>query len=154
MRTPSSPDAERVRRAADRLHSTAIRLLRRVRATDVESGISPARLSVLSLLVFAGEKTVGELAEIEQVRAPTMTGLVAGLVDDRLVTRRADRTDRRVVRVRVTAAGRRLLEAARRRRVTELARLLAGASEAELAAIETAVDLLQTRLVAPSADGR
>ena len=52
---------------ADRLHSAAIHLLRRLRVEDEALGISAPRLSALSVLVFAGPRRVGELAEAEQV---------------------------------------------------------------------------------------
>lgn len=54
--------------AADRLHSAAIHLLRRVRKQDEAAGVGPAQLSALSVLVFAGAKTLGELATAEQVK--------------------------------------------------------------------------------------
>ncbi|HXX01836.1 MAG TPA: hypothetical protein VEJ00_11510, partial [Candidatus Acidoferrales bacterium] len=62
---------------ADRLHSVAIHLLRRVRKQDVETGEGPARLSALSVLVFGGPKTLGELAAAEQVKPPTMSRIVS-----------------------------------------------------------------------------
>ena len=61
---------------ADRLHSAAIHLLRRVRKQDVATGEGPARLSALSVLVFGGPKTLGELAAAEQVKPPTMSRIV------------------------------------------------------------------------------
>src|SRR5204863_2334816 len=66
---------------ADRLHSAAIHLLRRLRVRDRESGVGPAQLSALSVLVLGGgPRSLGELAEAEQVRPPTMSRIVAGLV--------------------------------------------------------------------------
>ena len=65
---------------ADHLHSAAIHLLRLVRRRDAETGLSPARLSALSVLVFGGPRTVGDLAADEQVRSPTMSRLVAEMV--------------------------------------------------------------------------
>ena len=62
---------------ADRLHSAAIHLLRRVRQQDVATGEGPARLSALSVLVFGGPKTLGELAAAEQVKPPTMSRIVS-----------------------------------------------------------------------------
>src|ERR1700726_4194107 len=70
---------------ADRLHSAAIHLLRRVRKQDVATGEGPARLSALSVLVLGGPKTLGELAAAELVRPPTMSRMVAGLAHSRLV---------------------------------------------------------------------
>src|SRR3954467_13578155 len=104
---------------ASRLHSASIHLLRHVRAVDGESGLSPARLSALAVLVFGGPMTIGELARAEGVRSPTMTGIVNGLEADGLVGARGG-ADARQVRVNATAAGRGLLDRGRRRRVEAL----------------------------------
>src|SRR2546426_11655231 len=73
---------------ADRLHSAAIHLLRRLRVRDRESGMGPAQLSALSGLgLGGGPRSLGELAEAEQVRPPTMSRIVAGLVRAGLVRR-------------------------------------------------------------------
>ena len=64
---------------AAELNSVAIHLLRRIRATDVSLGMTPARLSALSVLVFAGPMSLKGLADVEQVSAPTMSKLVAAL---------------------------------------------------------------------------
>src|SRR3989442_6953401 len=73
---------------ADRLHSAAIHLLRRLRVRDRESGMGPAQLSALSVLVLGGgPRSLGELAEAEQVRPPTMIRIVAGLLRAGLVRR-------------------------------------------------------------------
>src|SRR5918992_5663788 len=111
MTQKASPDTKR---AADRLHSAAIHLLRLLREEDVASGVSAARLSALSVVVFAGPVTLGRLAAAEQVRPPTITGVVSGLERDGLVRRRPDRRDRRVQWVDATAKGRRVLSRARR----------------------------------------
>ena len=55
---------------ADRLHSVAIHLLRRLRREDTASGLSTAQLSALSVLVFVGPQTLSALAATEQVRPP------------------------------------------------------------------------------------
>src|SRR4051794_38787067 len=109
---------------ADRLHSAAIHVLRRVAQHDRVSGVGPARLSALSVVVFAGPLTLGDLAAAERVRPPTMTQLVRGLEEAGLVERIPGRRDRRTVLVGATPAGRRLLDAARRRRVEDLAERL------------------------------
>jgi DNA-binding MarR family transcriptional regulator len=127
---------------ADRLHSTAIHLLRRVRGQDAQSGLSPARLSALSIVVFGGPVSLGDLAAAEQVRAPTMTRLVQALEADGLVTTRRDGADARVVRVHATARGRKLLEEGRSRRVAQLAELLAELSLEDLAALDEAAGVL------------
>ncbi|HKP74962.1 MAG TPA: MarR family transcriptional regulator, partial [Longimicrobiaceae bacterium] len=89
-------EAERVERVADRLHSASIHLLRRVRRRDEESGITAPHLSALSVLVFGGPCTLGELAEAEQVRPPSITRIVRNLEAQGLVERAADPDDGRV----------------------------------------------------------
>jgi DNA-binding MarR family transcriptional regulator len=132
-----------VGRVADRLHSAAIHLLRRLRVEDEALGISAPRLSVLSVLVFAGPKRIGELARIEQVEPPTMTRLVDGLVRDGLALRGADPDDARAVSVRATPIGARTLRRGRARRVETLRTSLASLSPAELAALGEGVEVLE-----------
>src|SRR5258708_32539206 len=100
---------------ADRLHSAAIHLLRRVRSQDTVTGEGPARLSALSVLVFSGPKTLGELAAAEQVKPPTMSRIVAGLERSRLeeITAEAHRAPRQQNHAR--SKGIALLRAARTR---------------------------------------
>src|SRR6266700_5476701 len=83
--------------AADRVHSAAIHLLRGLRIRDRESGIGPAQLSALSVLVFAGSKSLAELAQSEQVKPPTMSRIVAALVRAKLAHMATNKDDRRAV---------------------------------------------------------
>ena len=128
---------------ADRLHSAVVHLLRRVRRTDQQTGLSPARLSILSVLTFAGPRTLGELAAIEQVRPPTMSNLVTGLERERLVRRKVDDEDKRVARITVTARGKRVLERARRLRLDHLTQRLRALSSAELSTLERAAVVME-----------
>lgn len=128
---------------ADRLHSAAIHLLRRLRKQDDESGISAARLSALSVAVFAGPVTMGRLAAAEQVAPPTMTRLVAAMERDGLVTREDDVADGRVVWIRATAKGDRILRDARRRRVAALTRDVARLGEAEVRLLARATEIVE-----------
>jgi DNA-binding MarR family transcriptional regulator len=125
--TPAAPSSVSpdTLETADRLHSAAIHLLRWVRREDVRSGLSAPRLSALSVVVYAGPITLGELAAAEQVRPPTMTRLVAALEAKGLVARLADPADGRVTRIQATARGRQLLTAGRARRVAKLAAAVA-----------------------------
>ena len=93
------------RSLADRLHSAAIHLLRRLRRHDEAMGLSPARASALSVVVFGGPVTIGQLARAEQVSAPTMTRLIVGMERDGLVRRDADACDGRYHSIRVRVAG-------------------------------------------------
>jgi DNA-binding MarR family transcriptional regulator len=131
---------------AGRLHSAAIHLLRRVRKQDVATGAGPAQLSALSVLVFGGRKTLGELAAAEQVKPPTMSRIVAGLDRSRLVEITADPHDARRMRIRATARGTRLLQKGRRLRIQLLAAHLDELTPQELAKLSEAVDILQKAL--------
>src|SRR2546425_5928463 len=93
--SPQAPATDPVH-IADRLHSAAIHLLRRLRLRDSESGVGPAQLSALSVLVFGGPRSLSELAEAEQVKPPTMSRIVAGLERAGLVKRKPTDDKRRV----------------------------------------------------------
>ena len=108
------------RTIADRLHSAAIHLLRRLRVEDKAMGLTAPRASALSVLVFRGPVTMSQLAEAEQVRRPTITRLVDGLERRGLVRRVRHAGDGRVQLVEATTAGRRLLQKGRARRVERL----------------------------------
>jgi len=128
---------------ADALHSAAIRLLRGVRKEDEATGVGPARLSALSVLVFAGPMRLTELARIEQVKPPTMTKIVAGLETAGLVKRDGDADDARAVRIEATARGTTLLQKGRRRRVDRLASALERLDSAELEILARAAAIIE-----------
>jgi len=128
------------------LHIAASRIARRVRTTDVEEGMSPARISLLSILVREGALTLGELARIEKVRAPTMTNIIKSLEKDAYIVRRAHKLDGRVVNVQVTAKGKRRYLRSLRRRETMMDDLLEDLSHKELKAVEKAALILESHL--------
>jgi DNA-binding MarR family transcriptional regulator len=136
------------RHVAERLHSAALHLLRRLREVDAEADIGPSRLSVLSVLVFGDASTIGELAAAEQVKASTMSKLVQGLEELGLVSRSAAAKDRRCVILRATPQGRKLLLKARGRRLDLFTGMLQGASTADLATLTKASDVID-RLLSP-----
>jgi DNA-binding MarR family transcriptional regulator len=119
-RQPRAPAGDALFTVADRLHASAIRLLRSLRDVDVATGLSGPRASALSVVVFRGPLPIGALAAAEQVRPPTMTRLVAGMERLGLVERARDPADGRVQVIRATAKGRAVLQAGRRRRVEKL----------------------------------
>jgi DNA-binding MarR family transcriptional regulator len=140
---PAPPRAPAIEEIADRLHSAAIQLLRRVRRVDLAIGLTPARLSVLSVLVFGGPKTLGELASAEQVSAPTITRLAAGLERDGLLRRTADPHDRRIVRVAATPRAARIMHQGRQARVRDLARSLGTLAPEDLTLLGRATEILR-----------
>jgi DNA-binding MarR family transcriptional regulator len=133
---------------ADRLHSVAIHLLRRVRREDERSGLGPARLSALSVIVFSAPLRISALAQAEQVRLPTMTPIVAALERDGLIARQADPSDARAILVRATPKGVKLMEEGRRRRIVAVAAALEQTSARDRATVAKAVEILE-RLVGP-----
>ena len=133
----------RARAVADRLHSAAIHLLRRIRRHDPELGAGPAALSALSVLVFGGPRSLSRLAAAEQVRLPTMSRIVAGLERAGLARRERDPADRRASVIHPTPRGRATLRRGRRRRVAELAALLAPLNGGRLAELERAAGLIE-----------
>jgi DNA-binding MarR family transcriptional regulator len=129
--------------AADRFHSAAIHALRHVRREDPATGLSAARLSALSVLVFGGPRTLGELAAAEQVRPATMTRIAQSLVEEGYARRATDPDDGRVVRLSATPKGRRVMQQGRERRVANLARLLGRLAPDEVARIHEAAELVE-----------
>jgi DNA-binding MarR family transcriptional regulator len=129
--------------AADRMHSAAIHLLRGLRIRDRESGIGPAQLSALSVLVFAGPKSLAELAQIEQVKPPTMSRIVAALVRTKLVRIVTNHTDRRAVVISPTTNGIKLMQQARVRRVESLARAVTALRESEIVLLRQAARIME-----------
>lgn len=128
---------------ADRLHSAAIHILRRLRVEDESSGLTGPQLSALSVIVFAGPITIGELAAAEQVRPPTISRLLKGLDSQGLVSRERDPEDARVQRISATSRGRRLLQQGRTRRVERLADQIARLPARQRRSLEHALQILE-----------
>jgi DNA-binding MarR family transcriptional regulator len=134
------------RRVANELNTTAIHTLRRARVADTTSGLSPERLSLLSVLVYAGARTMGQLARAEQVSRPAITRIVTALEDAGLAERTQVAGDRRSILVTATASGRAAMEEARRARVETLAEVLHGATPAELELVSRALTVVRRGL--------
>ena len=131
------------RTIADRLHSAAIHLLRRLRVEDKAMGLTGPRASALSVLVFRGSLTMSQLAEAEQVRRPTITRLVDGLERRGVVRRVRHAGDGRVQLVEATAAGRRLLQKGRARRVERLRGGITHLGEEDQQVLARAAELME-----------
>ena len=128
---------------ADALHSAAIHLLRVAAREDVASGVGPARLSALSVLVFRGPLTMTELAAAERVKPPTMTRIVSGLEEAALARKEPSATDRRSVVVTATARGHEVLQTARARRIRALAARMEDLSRRDVATLGRAAQLME-----------
>lgn len=131
---------------ADRLHSLAIHLLRRIRRGDDAAGLSAPRLSALSVVIYRGPISLTELAKAESVTAPTMTRLVQALVKGGLVEKSVDESDNRAVLLRATPTGRSTLDLARTRRFAALEEILRRLTPADAAQVEHAVSIIEPLL--------
>ena len=143
----------REREVADRLHSAAIHLMRRARRTDPLTGVSPAQLSALSVLM-SGPKTLGDLAAAEQVRPPTMSRLVSEMERAGVARKVTDRDDARVIRVHATPKGLRALSRGRAMRIEAIERLMSELDADELGDVERAVGAIEKLLGQRAASAR
>jgi DNA-binding MarR family transcriptional regulator len=133
---------------AEQLHSAAIHLLRKLRREDAASGLNAPRLSALSVVVFAGPVTLGDLAATEQVRPPTMTRIVDALAEQGLVTKKKNAQDGRSTFIHATAAGKKLLMQGRERRVRTLAAQIAALDADDRKAVGSAAEILKRVIAA------
>ena len=131
---------------AETLHRSVLRLLRRLRKVDDDLGLSTARLSALSVLVFVGPQSVGSLAEIEQVSQPTMTSLTQRLIRGGYVRVELDPKDRRIKRLIATAKGKKLLERGRRNRLELLSSMLEALPDADVQLLSRSAATIESLL--------
>jgi DNA-binding MarR family transcriptional regulator len=122
-----------------------MRLARRLRQQTV-GDMSPTLVSALATVERHGLVTLGRLAELERVKRPSVTRVVAALDERGLVACQSDAADRRVRRVAISAAGRRLLQRNRTRKTAYLTRQLGDLSHDEVAALTGAVEVLERLL--------
>ncbi len=137
-RPPEGPEAE----LAGRLRAAVTRLHRRLRQQSY-AGLTPTQASVLATVSRLGAPTLGELASAEQVQPPTVTRLVAAMEEAGLLARTADHDDRRVIRVALTAEGRRTLQRTRSLKTAFLTRRLAELRPTDRQDLERLVGLLE-----------
>src|SRR4029079_218509 len=133
------------REVANRLHSAAIHLLRRARRTDPLTGVSPAQLSALSVLM-SGPTTLGDLAAAEQVRPPTMSRLVSEMQRAGVARKVTDREDARVVRVDAQRSGLRALARGRAMLIESIDQLMTELGPDELGDVARAVGAIEKLL--------
>ncbi len=132
---------------AEKLHSVAVHLLRNAKKHDQESGLTPERLSLLSILVYVGPQTINRLADMEQVSAPAITRTVKSLEKQGYVIKSRSKTDQRVVYVAPTRKSQQLLDETRRKRVDRIEYLLEGAADEDLKQLKAAITILEKQIV-------
>lgn len=124
-----------------------LRLGRELRREAREVGVSPEQVALLVAIKYAPGIGLGELAAQERISAPAMSNHVDRLERDGLVARSPSDADRRRVGLKLTPDGQRVLRRVRSRRTALLVSRLGRLSEAELAAVEAAVEPLSRLLV-------
>jgi DNA-binding MarR family transcriptional regulator len=130
--------AARLRLAVTRLH----RCLRQ----QADGGLTPSQASALAGVARLGSPTLGALAARESVQPPSMTRIVGALEDLGYVTRVADASDRRAVRITITASGEAVLRHNRSLKNAFLAERVAALDAADRATLADLTALLE-RLV-------
>jgi DNA-binding MarR family transcriptional regulator len=120
-------------------------VLRLTAATIRRDGLSRTAAATLSRLATSGAARLTDLASAEGVTQPSMSSLVARLVDQGLVLRAADPHDARAVQLSLTPAGEALVEQRRAERTRRLENALAELPPDDVARIAGAVPAL-TRL--------
>lgn len=128
---------------ADTLHSAAIHLLRAFRDKETRQGLSPAQLSALSVLYFAGSMTMSRLAKAEGVKLPTISRMVKDMVIGGLVHRLPAEDDKRAFIVELTAKGRTLFERARTNRLMALTKAIENLTEDSQKTLTDAANLME-----------
>ena len=141
----TNDEAEATPDLAASLRLAAMRLARRLRQR-AEAGVTPSMLSAMSSIGRLGPITLSDLATAEQVQPPSLSAIVGRLEQEGLVLRESDPTDGRVARVRLSPAGRRLMERSRSRKTAYLARRLEVLSDEERDTLRRALPLIE-RLV-------
>ena len=145
------PDDDRLAALATELNSIAIHITRRLRRADESLGVTSARLSALSVLVFGGPRTMSALADAEQVAGPTISKIVTALEASGLVRRTPHRSDARAVMLAATPKGTRLMHRGRRQRVAKLVAELRQLPTGDIDVLESAARILR-RLEASADD--
>jgi DNA-binding MarR family transcriptional regulator len=131
---------------ADQLHSSALHLMRWIRTQDDSLGLSPARLSALSVIVFGGPCTLNQLAQAEQVKPPTICRIVDALEKQGFVKRKTSDKDQRSIFIHATEKGTLLLHEGKRKRVKFLADHLKRLKSDELENIRTTSQIIRSML--------
>jgi DNA-binding MarR family transcriptional regulator len=137
------PEAETRSEIAAQLHEQFARLTRQLRTLDLPQGMTPERLSALSVIEKRGPISVTALADKEMVRPATMSRMVAALVEEGLVKRGEDKSDGRGVLVTTTAKGRRAFQRAQEQRLQHFAEVLDSLSTDQLSAMRSLTTALE-----------
>ncbi|WP_445159632.1 MarR family winged helix-turn-helix transcriptional regulator [Mycobacterium sp. Dal123C01] len=127
--------------------------LNRLATQRIQMPLPAAQARLLATIEVHGEARIGDLAAVDHCSQPTMTTQVRRLEDAGLVSRSVDPGDARAVRIRITAQGRRTLNAVRADRAAaiepQLAMLEPGDRQVLVDAVQVLRRLLDNAAVTP-----
>lgn len=119
---------------------------------DISRGINPkgllkinltsAQIKLLTCFSNKDELTMTQLSNNLAVSMPTMTAMVDRLVNSKMVERERDHMDRRVVRVKLTDAGRKILKKLIRIRRKEMEKILMNLNEEEMESYLNSIEIV------------
>jgi len=136
---------------ADELAIMAVRLIRWLRVADESPSLSGPEASALAAIIYSGGLSPSALADLEQVRRPTVTRTINALAERGLVERRPDLSDKRAIRIEATERGRALWQTGQLRKIAPLTERIAGLSAEERDQLEAVWPLLK-RITSPPTD--
>lgn len=148
---PGTPDtrsgrlAEGDPDALDRLRVVLLRVSRRIRSSSTDIVPASQRV-VLGSLAQAGELTVTEIADMEQIKLPSASKTVTALAERGYVERRRDSHDLRRTVVVPTPEGLEVIESIREAGRNWLAQQLAECDAGDLAQLEASISILERLL--------
>lgn len=131
---------------AERLRPVLLRLARELRKETEALGVTSRQVTLLWLVRESPGLTLGELATLERISAPSLSGHIDRLERAGLLDRVRSSEDRRRVGLELTPAGSKLLRRVRARRTTWLAERLSSLEDEQIEAIERAVEPLSLLL--------
>jgi DNA-binding MarR family transcriptional regulator len=134
----------KVTRLAGEVRTEVSRLAYHLRTPATRSGITPTRLTALSALTrYPDGLRQGDLAELMNISAPSMTRLVEILEEAGWVERRRDPDDQRCLLIVLSPVGRKTLDTLRDESASQLSEELADLTADERAALAAAVPVLR-----------
>src|SRR5207248_11530146 len=127
---------------ANRLRPLLLKLNRELRREIHSLGVTGGQVSLLVAIKYAPGIGVRELAAQERMSVPGMSKFVSRLEDAGLVRAEPVAGDRRRVGLTLTADGRRVLRSVRSKRTAWLAKRLRALDDAQLEALDAAIEPL------------
>lgn len=142
MPSPSSTERD-ARELAEQLRPALRRLFRQLRRHTDDGQVSPLHIPLLATIADNPGIGVGELAQLEGLRSPTMSGHINSMEAAGLVQRtEPTEGDRRRVGIVVTARGRELIDAKRKWRADQLVKALTQLTPEAREALRAAIPAL------------